>query len=223
MTQESINNNPLVKGSDRGWVLVWDLDNTIVGEYSDQRKLDSPDIVLNPKAVELLRNSVEARDKDIVRAIFLLTNNADDFFIKVVQLTLANILKKNYLFDIFDATMSRNHEYRDSPKDNPPKSLREVIYMMNEIGANTEHLAERVFFIDDRSDHQIAKEIPREHYIHVTPPFTKGSVDTTDYSTLELALRTKRGGTRKKPTRKRKFFRFSLQKGRRSIKTHKHK
>lgn len=201
-----------------GWVLVWDLDNTIVGEYSDQRRFDSEDIVLNPRAVELLRKAIDARDKGIVSAIFLLTNNADDFFIKVVELTLSMNIIKNYHYEVFDYIMSRKHPNRSDPEDDPPKSLKDVEYMMNQEKLSTQNLANRVIFIDDNNSHEIGKEIPKEHYIHITPPFVKGSVDTSDYSLLESILEVKRGGKRKH-TRKRNFLRLQRK---RSIKTRKH-
>jgi hypothetical protein len=224
--QEELNlNNTFLQRSTTGWVLVWDLDQTIVGEYSDQRRLDSEELVLNPKAVELLRLAVEAREKDIVSAIFLLTNNADDFFIKVVELTLSMKYKKNYHSTVFDYIMSRTHPFRAPPEGDPPKSLREVAYMMREVEAPIENLAQRVIFIDDKKNHMIANEIPKENYIHVSPPFTKGSVDTTDYSFLEAALKTKKGG-RRRTTRKRTLFRVPFQTKRhkkRNLKTHKYK
>lgn len=225
--QEEFNlHNSLSPRSATGWVLVWDLDQTIVGEYSDQRRIDSEELVLNPKVVELLRLAVEAREKDIVSAIFLLTNNADDFFIKVVELTLSMKYRKNYHSTVFDYIMSRTHPFRAPPEDDPPKSLREVAYMMGEIGQPVDNLPQRVIFIDDKKGHLISNEIPKEHYIHVSPPFTKGSVDTTDYSFLETALRTKKGG-RRKNTRKRSLFRnpFQTKRGKlrkRNLKTRRH-
>lgn len=204
--------------SKTGFVIVWDLDNTLVGEYSDQRRFDSEEILLNPRAVELLRRCVEARDKGIVSAIFLLTNNADDFFIKVVELTLSMRLKKNYHYNIFDYIMSRNHPFRSAPAEDPPKSLREIEYMMTEENLATENLANRVFFIDDNPSHVIRAQIPTEHYIQITPPFVRGVDDATNYSVLETALEIRRGGKRK-TTRKRGYFRVSRK---RRIKTRKH-
>jgi len=201
-----------------GFIIVWDLDNTLVGEYSDQRRFDSEEIVLNPRAVELLRRCIEARDKGIVSAIFLLTNNADDFFIKVVELTLSMRVKKNYHYNIFDYIMSRNHPFRSPPLEDPPKSLREVEYMMVQEKLPLENLSNRVFFIDDNPSHAIGKEIPREHYIQITPPFLRGVVDTTNFSVLETALEIRRGGKRKS-TRKKSYFRVQKK---RSIKTRKH-
>jgi len=204
--------------SKSGFVIVWDLDNTLVGEYSDQRKFDSEEIVLNTRAVEILRKCIEARDKGIVSAIFLLTNNADDFFIKVVELTLSMKVKKNYHYNVFDFIMSRTHPFRSAPLEDPPKSLREVEYMMSQENLPTENLANRVFFIDDNASHVIGKQIPREHYIVITPPFSKGGTDATDYSLLEAALEVRRGGKRKS-TRKRTLFRISKK---RNIKTRRH-
>jgi hypothetical protein len=192
-----------VLSAGKGLILVFDLDNTIVGEYSDQSKFDSEEIVLNERIVELLRKAVDARNKNIVSAILLLTNNADEIFIKVVELTISMRLKKNYHFTIFDEGMSRNHPFRSPPKENPPKSLREVEYMVRKAKLDTENLANRVIFIDDIATHQIAQEIPKEHYIHVNPPFVKGGVDTTDYTFLEQLLEPKRGGRKVKKTRRR--------------------
>lgn len=208
--------------SKKGLILVWDLDQTLVGEYSDQRSATSEEIVLNPNAVVLLRKAIDAREKGIVSAIFLLTNNADEFFIKVVELTLSMKLKKNYYFNVFDYIMSRNHPFRSPPLDNPPKSLREVEYMLTEEKLSTENLASRVFFIDDNSQHSIGQQIPRDHYIVVTPPFVRAMIghDETDYSVLEAALVSEavKGGKRKS-TRRRSVFRVQQK---RRIKTRKH-
>lgn len=222
-------NTSLKERPKNGLVLVWDLDQTIVGEYSDQRDINSPDLVLNDKAVALLKKAVEARNKDKVSAIFLLTNNADEVFIMVAILKLTELIfPKNVTFHIslFDYIMSRNHQFREAPKEDPPKSLREVRYMMEKNNLSTENLAERVFFIDDRATHQIANEIPKDHYIVVTPPFRKGSTDTTDYSVLEKALEEQTGGKRKCLLRRHlSKFRFKTKKGRRkktNLKTRRH-
>jgi hypothetical protein len=207
--------------SKKGIVLVLDLDQTLVGEYSDQRNLNSEEILLNPRAVELLRKAIDAREKGIVSAIFLLTNNADEFFIKIVELTLSMKLKKKYYFAVFDYIMSRNHPFRSAPFDNPPKSLREVEYMMIKEKIPTENLATRVFFIDDNSEHAIRAQIPEDHYIVVTPPFVRGVIghDETDYSVLETVLQGAVRGGGRGGTRKRSIFRIQRK---RRIKTRKH-
>jgi hypothetical protein len=75
--------------------------------------------------------------------------------------------------------------------------------MMRKAELSTENLANRVIFVDDFGTHQIANEIPKEHYIHVNPPFTTGNIDTTNYSFLEAILESKRGGRKLKKTRRR--------------------
>jgi hypothetical protein len=211
MTSENENLNTYYPPSPKtGWILVFDLDNTIVGEYSDQRSLEAEEPNLNPAVVEILRKAVDARDKSIVAGIFLLTNNSDYFFAKVVELTLAMRFKKHRYKVVFDYIMPRGHSFRSPPEDDPPKSLREVEYMVKEAGLSTENLANRVIFIDDRATHEIAKEIPKEHYIVITPPFVKGGEDRTDFSLLESLLEPKKGGKRKRTTRKR-FRRFQMK------------
>lgn len=207
--------------SKKGLVLVFDLDQTLVGEYSDQRSFNSEEIVLNPRAVELLRKVIDAREKGIVSAIFLLTNNADEFFIKIVELTLSMKFKKKYYFNVFDYIMSRNHPFRSAPFDNPPKSLREVEYMMIQEKISTANLANRVFFIDDNSEHAIKAQIPEDHYIVVRPPFVRAMIghDETDYSVLEALLSGAVRGGRRGGTRKQSIFRVQRK---RRIKTRKH-
>jgi hypothetical protein len=201
-----------------GWVIVWDLDNTIVGEYSDQRSTTADELVLNPKAVDLLRRIVDARDKDIISANLLLTNNADYFFVKVVELTLAMKFKKNHYRIVFDSIMTRNHPSR-AKSDDPPKSLKDIEYMLKEQGLPIDNLAQRVIFIDDKATHLIRNEIPSGHYIQVTPPFVRGGEDRTDYGILEKILEsTKGGGKHRRLHLKTKRVRH----GKRNLKTRKH-
>ncbi len=203
MTEENENISSYLPTPKNGWILVFDLDNTIVGDYSDQRSIDAEEPSLNPSVVEILRKATEARERAIVSGIFLLTNNADYFFAKVIELTLAMKFKKHRYKVVFDYIMARNHPFRSPPDDDPPKSLREVEYMAKESGISTENLANRVIFIDDRATHEIAKEIPKEHYIVITPPFVRGGDDRTDFHFLEALLEPKKGGRQRRTTRKR--------------------
>jgi hypothetical protein len=64
-----------------GWVLVFDMDQTITGNYFDVQQ-SSEELELNPKIVDVLRYALEDKEKGLVCFIFLHTNNTFVFFIK---------------------------------------------------------------------------------------------------------------------------------------------
>ena len=45
-----------------------------------------------------------------------------------------------------------------------------------------------VYFFDDLTNHILRSELPRGHYIQITPPFSTDENDTTDYSSVQFAL-----------------------------------
>jgi hypothetical protein len=183
-----------------GLVLVWDMDNTLVGNYFDVENKSENDILyLNRNAVAVLQTAVNAKMRGTVDAIFMLTNNADKQFIEYVHNRLKTRLDIPFVFDYI---MDRTHEARPPPVDNPPKRLEDVEFMMKAVGKSTYNLANRVFFFDDIPDHEILAEIPPAHYIHIFPRFEPFVQDQTDFKPLLDAI-SARGGYRKRPrTRK---------------------
>ena len=188
-----------------GLVLVWDMDATLVGNYIDP---EGPEpLLFNERALAILKRATEARKTGKVAAIFLLTNNSDDKFIRLVKFQLSQRLGVPL---VFNYAMQRYHPARPLSQD-PPKRLQDVEYMMKEIRKPTDNLAERVFFFDDRGDHVIRSEIPEDHYIQITPPYKAEVTDQTNFKPINAAIRAFGGSrTRRRRYRKRsthKYFR----------------
>ena len=184
-----------------GLVLVWDMDNTLVGNYYDVLNRSSDEVLyFNRNAVDVLNQAVKAKARGTVDAIFMLTNNADKDFIEYVNERLKTKLGVPLVFDYI---MDRTHETRPPPVDNPPKRLEDVEFMMKAVGKSTYNLANRVFFFDDIPDHEILAEIPPAHYIHIFPRFEPFTQDQTDFKPLLDAI-SARGGRRPRQKRTRK-------------------
>ena len=183
-----------------GLVLVWDMDNTLVGNYYDVLDRSSREVLhFNRNAVAVLDQAIQAKARGTVDAIFMLTNNADKDFIEYVHNRLKTKLDIPFVFDYI---MDRTHEARPPPSDDPPKRLEDVEFMMKAVGKSSYNLANRVFFFDDIPDHEILAEIPAAHYIHIFPRFEPFVQDQTDFKPLLDAI-SARGGHRKRPrTRK---------------------
>jgi len=174
-----------------GLVLVWDMDSTIVGNYFNVRS--NQELIFNERAVAILKLAVEARKTGKVAAIFLLTNNSDEEFIKLMRTRLA---LKLGVPRVFDFAMQRYHPSRPFSED-PPKRLQDVAFMMNAIKKPTTNLQNRVFFFDDRGDHEIRTEIPSSHYIQISPPYKPNIKDATNFKPVANAIRAFGGGARK--------------------------
>lgn len=176
-----------------GLVLVWDMDNTLSGEYSNN-------ITLNPNALRILQKAYNAKRSGTVSAIFLLTNNSDMEYIDKVRIEL---LKRLGLPETapspapFNYIMPRQHTNRPQSFD-PPKRLQDVEFMMRQVKKGVGRLAERVFFFDDIPTHVLRNEIPPDHYIQINPPFTAGRPDHTDYNTIQRSLSPYKNKTNKK-------------------------
>ena len=179
-----------------GLVLVWDMDSTIVGNYFNVRS--NQELIFNERAVAILKLAVEARKTGKVTAIFLLTNNSDEEFIKLMRTRLS---LKLGVPRVFDFAMQRYHPSRPFSED-PPKRLQAVAFMMNAIKKPTTNLQNRVFFFDDRGDHEIRTEIPQNHYIQISPPYKPNIKDATNFKPVANAIRAFGGGARK--TRRRR-------------------
>jgi len=194
-----------VNRSSTGLILVFDLDQTLVGNYIDFLDLDNDsltDIIVNPKAIELLR---AARNSPRVDAILLLTNNSDTFFIHMADYVIGQKVAGKPVYDstrdkmgyeffsniindelFFDDKMDMNTSSR---KRDHHKYLADVELMLKRKGVPTNNLANRTYFFDDLSYHPLSREIAPGHFIQITPPFGTGRADTTDYSGIYRALR----------------------------------
>ena len=160
-----------------GLVLVWDLDQTIV----DNGKF-------NERALEIIGKAIEARKKNKVAAILLLTNNSSIEFVNEINLIL---WEKFGRFQVFDNiwTAARDADgyiHKDRENDYTgwaAKRLVDVEKMLKEIELETENLANRTYFFYDLLTHVLTREIPSKNFIHIQP-FDQ----ETDYSAIETAL-----------------------------------
>jgi hypothetical protein len=168
-----------------GWVLVFDLDNTIVGEYFNLRKYPARKIPINPLVLDILRYAISEREKEKgeVSAILLLTNNNDADFIAHVDSLLKDELKrieKEKEKEIFDLIADANHPLREvihggAMHGTHIKSIKDVIRFVKLINKPHEELLSRCIFIDDQIYHQLAVELiaagRSSQFIHICPPY----------------------------------------------------
>lgn len=178
-----INPHPL------GLVYVFDLDNTIVGNYFHLHKHPQREVHLNPLCLHMLTYLVDQREKGDVAAIFLLTNNSDDIFINFVHNELKGHLFGNPFSQqtVFDVIFDARHPERELVKEGfmvgtHKKSLKDVEKMLKQIGKSSEKLIERCVFIDDQIYHHLCAELitagKGHHFIHIYPPFIRKSYKT---------------------------------------------
>jgi len=185
------------------WILVWDLDETIVTGWKHGWTPD--DIYINPKAALIISTALKLRITGIVRYIFLLTNNSDEPYIKAAIKKLGEFM--NYTGKIFNDRLINDPAVRTSIVSkvvgNPDKGLRDVDFLLKRVKSPNNHTAYRILFFDDRPDHVLKRELPREHYIQVTPPFSTGNA-LFDSTPWERAMSLLKGRSIIMKTRKRK-------------------
>ena len=200
---------------DDGLVLVWDVDQTLSGQYFDPNVFSkNPSVnpydyvILNPKALQVIQLANDAKMTGRVAIQGILTNNGDENFIRLIVSAIENKLGQKPLFDF---VMTRNHPSREST-DQQPKRLQDIQTMLNEIGVPTTNLANRVYFFDDMV-HVLKSELPENQYIQILPPFPgkdlyenpdlKGESDETNWQPILTALSSKGGRRqRKRPAKK---------------------
>ena len=185
------------------WILVWDLDETLVTGW--KRGWTPDDIYINPKAALIISTALKLRITGIVRYIFLLTNNSDERYINAAIKKLGEFM--NYKGKIFNDRLINDPAVRTSivskTVGNPDKGLRDVDFLLRKVKSPNNHSAYRILFFDDRHDHVFKGQIPLENYIQVTPPFstTNALFDSTPW---ERVMRLLKGRNVIMKTRKRK-------------------
>lgn len=190
-----------------GLILVFDLDQSIIDSNSftlqygilKRNNWNHIGAYLNMELVNtILKPAVKLREnKAGVDAIFLLSNNNSSEYVIHVIHYLNLILGVNQLFDY---VMIRTHPSRPR-SDNPPKSLRDIQYMMEHAIIPIAYSdTSRIYFFDDNSKHQIRKELEVGHYIEIRGPdldvagnnkgFIVGKPDLSDYRQITHVLDT---------------------------------
>ena len=167
------------------YVLVWDLDQTLVGNYFDTEKPDHPAPILNKRAIHTLHLALKAKEQDLVSAILMLTNNSDDGFISYIHQALVDKINEYPeragapITTIFDGIRDATHPARiDDETGWPAKRVEDVRQMLDELGLDTDGLVNRILFFDDIPHHILSREIPPENYIVISPPFKSNYTDT---------------------------------------------
>jgi hypothetical protein len=180
-----------------GLVIVWDLDQTLVGWYSDEKNNEiwSPEGMkfrLNTRACAVLKEAFLAKKAGIVSTIMMLTNNSHP------EEAVATIEEESG--GEFDYIIARNDPLRN--KTNP--AVKDLATINRVVGYDVE--PHKVWLIDDMR-HKMIDE--GAHWIQVVKqennPFGSGffqDPDQTDYFPLLNVIDTKiRGGKRKRNVR----------------------
>jgi hypothetical protein len=166
------------------WVLVWDIDGTLAGDYFDvnNKKNMVRKPTINPHAVEVLKEAVKARDEGRVDAILYLTNNSDKDFIDAVLKEIDEQVFGGRVHSkpTFDTGLKAGDKERivqpGESINSATKSFYDVEIMLRRLGKGIENLSSRVLFFDDMTDHILTQQLvafgKKDNFIHITPAFT---------------------------------------------------
>ena len=199
-------------GSEKGLVIVWDLDQTLVGWYSDTKNNEAWSPVgmkfrLNTRAVSVLKEAFMAKKAGVVNTIMVLSNNTHpDQPVEVIEKEVGSK---------FDYVVGRNHPLRDTTNT----TVKDLEIISSVIGYDVE--PHKVWLIDDMRHKMVTEGV---NWIHVAKqennPYGSGfseDPDLTDYSPLQNAINAyvrRKGGKRKTKRRNQKKRRHSKHKKR---------
>lgn len=199
-------------GSEKGLVIVWDLDQTLVGWYSDTKNNEAWSPVgmkfrLNTRAVSVLKEAFMAKKAGVVNTIMVLSNNTHpDQPVEVIEKEVGSK---------FDYVVGRNHPLRDTTNT----TVKDLETISRVIGYDVE--PHKVWLIDDMRHKMVTEGV---NWIHVAKqennPYGSGfseDPDLTDYSPLQNAINAyvrRKGGKRKTKRRNQKKRRHSKNKKR---------
>jgi len=171
-----------------GLVLVWDLDQTLIGWSSDQK------YTLNTKALFVLKEAFKSKKAGKVSSIIVLTNNSDPS-------EPINEIQAEIGFD-FDFIIARNDPLRNKTN----AGVKDIATVNRVLGYDVD--PRKVWLMDDMR-HKMIDE--GAHWIQIAKqdnnPFGSGffqDPDQTDYFPLLNAIDTKnkKGGKRKRINRR---------------------
>jgi hypothetical protein len=170
----------------KGLILVWDLDQTLIGWSSDQK------YTLNSRALSVLKESFKSKNAGKVSSIIVLTNNSDPSEpLEEIQAELG--------FD-FDHIVARNDPLRNKTNS----TVKDIATVSRVLGYDVD--PRKVWLMDDMR-HKMIDE--GAHWIQIAKqdnnPFGSGffkDPDQTDYFPLLYAIDTNiKGGRRKRNMR----------------------
>jgi hypothetical protein len=210
-----------------GLILVFDLDQTLA--HTTDLVYFNLNIarILNYIVKKTLRGSV-------IDGIFLLTNNDNKDYVKLIDENLKINLKSTGAFRggegypadkyFFDYIMDYTHSRRNPDKS---KSYADIKFMVDSLGiryTDDTELLSRTYFFDDLAhilkDQMTAAGLP-DHYIQITPPFENKADDVTNYEPVKMAIDAEERAMYSAVTLDGKTYRVSRKGGRRSYKKRK--
>jgi hypothetical protein len=171
-----------------GLILVWDLDQTLIGWSNDQK------YTLNTKALSVLKEAFKSKKAGKVSSIIVLTNNSDPS-------EPINEIQAEIGFD-FDFIIARNDPLRNKTN----AGVKDIATVNRVLGYDVD--PRKVWLMDDMR-HKMIDE--GAHWIQIAKqdnnPFGSGffqDPDQTDYFPLLNAIDTKnkKGGKRKRINRR---------------------
>jgi hypothetical protein len=193
---------------DTGYIIVWDLDDTLVSssftwnlpELQESRRSTPRNferviggrVDLNVNAMQILARICQLRERGIIAANIMLTNNSSTVFVSDVLSRINEWVSRNtgITRNVFDWVALRNSPEREGdPETKSIHVIRNMIINLNRyltppINTRIDYLQARVFFIDDNPNHVLRYEIPPNHYIQITPPFRVPSYDANGQQTI---------------------------------------
>lgn len=180
--------------------------------YKGQLMKDKIKEALNWNVVNIMRRAADLRPSGKVSAICMLTNNSSTIMVSAVDEVLNEIIgskgryktysgnsssdampEKTYFFD---SIMMRQHKSRPQVYD-PPKRLIDILNMMQYLGIKDDGIntLRDIYFFDDIGKHNLRAEFNfmadgkyDNHYIQITPPYSKHFSDQTRYDSILEAL-----------------------------------
>ena len=197
-----VNHTPIGQGI----ILVFDLDQTLIDSDAAHIDMKNVHLYFNPKIIDILRRCICHKGRG-VDAIFLLTNNSSEEFVRQCDIALSKLLeyKSPYWnkesFSFFDNYMIRYDRRRTINNDSNSwvsKKLYDVRIMLDDPikikSGSYGDIARRTYFFDDMPHHLIIDELASygypDHYIHIKGDkgFSRNGIDLTDYSAIYRAL-----------------------------------
>jgi hypothetical protein len=167
---------------------------------------------LNWNVVNIMKRAAALRASGKVSAICMLTNNSSTIMVSAVDDVLREMIGSNGRYKtypgnstadtmpdktyFFDSIMMRQHMSRPQVYD-PPKRLLDILNMMEYMGIKDKGLdsIKDIFFFDDIGTHNLRAELNfmangkySNHYIQITPPYSKHFQDKTHYDSVLKAL-----------------------------------
>jgi hypothetical protein len=169
--------------SGKGLILVFDLDQTLIGWYSDTKNNEAWSPVgmkfrLNTRALSILKEAFLAKSAGVVNTIMVLSNNTHPE-------EPVDVIEKKVGYK-FDYVIGRNNLLRDTKNT----GIKDLATVSRIVGYDVEPY--KVWLIDDMPHKMVTEGV---HWIHIVKqennPFGSGfseDPDMTDYSPLQNAI-----------------------------------